>query len=879
MTRNVLALALPALLASPSAGSAAGVPRFPLPATGLALERPARGGRFFDVVGRRSAVFGYESRPLEAWVWPLKLVDDFQLAFRLQDYPLEIEGASILASISVRPEATVFTYAHAAFTVQQIVFAPVDEPGVVILLDVRTTLPMTVTGSFRPRLRPMWPAGSMTPNLGWDGKAHVYRITEESGKFAGVLGSPGARDVSVMPYQEEPRDLPIRFQIEWTREEAARSYLPIVLAGSVTGRDAAKETYDRLLATARVLYERNVAHYKKLLGETLSVTTPDPRLDESFAWAKVGIDKGLATSPMLGTGLLAGFRSSGDSERPGFAWFFGRDALWTALAMHSYGDFTSARTALAFLRKYQRRDGKVPHEISQSAAILPWFTDYPYPWNSADATPLYVVAQADLFRATGDRAFLDESWGSIVRAWRFTAATDTDGNGLVENTGFGHGWVEGGALYPPHEEIYQQGVWMEACRGLAALAETRGEAALAAEAHAAAERTRAAVEKTYWLGDRSFYGYATQLPREKPAEAEPRPQRERRQKRLDALASARFFDEDTVLPAVPMWWGWLDTERAQSEVDRLGAGALATDWGQRLLSNQSELFDPLSYHYGSVWPLFTGWASMAAYRYGRPHVGYQALMANALLRSASALGYVTELLSGDVQSAFGRSSHHQVWSEAMVATPVVRGLLGLSVEDGGRTLRFAPQLPADWDRVSVARVPVAGGPVDLALVRGAGRLSVTVTRPSVGGSPPKLVLAPAFPLDARVRSASAGSLQVTRLGDVLRAETTLQLTAARTEVVFAYDEGTDVFVRHEPAAAGAESAGLRILRSRADGKALRLTLEGRGGRRYILHVRTPRIPGNASGATVRREGRDWQVEVSFEGGDGYLRRELVIPLG
>jgi len=215
----------------------------------------------------------------------------------------------------------------------------------------------------------------------------------------------------------------------------------------------------------------------------------------------------------------------------------------------------------------------------------------------------------------------------------------------------------------------------------------------------------------------------------------------------------------------------------------------------------------------------------------------------------------------------------------MVATPVVRGLLGLSVEDGGRTLRFAPQLPADWDRVSVARVPVAGGPVDVTLVRGAGRLSVTVTRPSVGGSPAKLVLAPAFPLDARVRSASAGSLQVTRLGDVLRAEVALELRTARTEVVFAYDEGTDVYVRHEPAAAGAESAGLRILRSRADGKALRLTLEGRGGRTYVLHVRTPRIPGSAAGATVRRSGRDFQVEVRFDDGDGYVRREVVIPLG
>ena len=51
---------------------------------------------------------------------------------------------------------------------------------------------------------------------------------------------------------------------------------------------------------------------------------------------------------------------------------------------------------------------------------------------------------------------------------------------------------------------------------------------------------------------------------------------------------------------------------------------------------------------------------MAAYGYGRPHVGYQALMANALLTEPGALGYVTELLSGDVNAAFGRSSHHQV---------------------------------------------------------------------------------------------------------------------------------------------------------------------------------------------------------------------------
>ena len=104
-----------------------------------------------------------------------------------------------------------------------------------------------------------------------------------------------------------------------------------------------------------------------------------------------------------------------------------------------------------------------------------------------------------------------------------------------------------------------------------------------------------------------------------------------RQARLDELADARLIDEDTVLVAVPLWWRTLDPQRAHGQIDRLGAGALATDWGHRLLSKESRLYDPLSYHYGSVWPLFTGWASVAAYRHGRPHVGFQALMANALL--------------------------------------------------------------------------------------------------------------------------------------------------------------------------------------------------------------------------------------------------------
>lgn len=861
------------------------VTKVALPSSGLELSRRTQASTFYDVVGRKSAVFGYEHRAAEAWVYPMKLLDDFRLSFKIAGYPLEFTDQDTAVSINVRPEATTFTYAHAAFTVKQTIFAPVDEAGVIMLLDVNTTLPMTVNVSFRPKLKLFWPAGMMTANLDWQEKEHAYYIIEETNRYVGMIGSPVARDISLMPYQEEPRDVPNRFVIEAAPGQFQNNFIPIIIAGSIKGRADAKAIYNRLLTQATALYAQNVNYYKNLQDRTASVTTPEPRLNTAFAWAKVGIEKGLATNPALGTGLVAGFRTSGESERPGFAWFFGRDSMWTALALNAEGDYATTRTALEFLKQFQREDGKIPHEISQSAADIPWFTKYPYAWNSTDATPLYLIVHADYYRATGDTAFLQANWASLQKAYAHIAATDTDGNGLMENTKFGHGWVEGGALYPPHEEIYLQGVFMESARSYAELADAMQQTAAATNARAAAERTRVATEKVYWLQDKGFYAYATKKTTPEPPKAEPGPRREMRQARLNELQNATLYDENTVLPAVPLWWGWLQDDRAQQEIDRLGSGRIATDWGARIISNESRLYDPLSYHYGSVWPLFTGWQSMGAYRYGRPHVGYQALMATSLLTYTSALGYVTELLSGDFNAPFGRSSHHQVWSEAMVVTPTVRGLFGLEVMDGGRTVRFAPQLPADWNQAALQNIGVgANGAtrLDFAVTRTAGRLTIKATRRAGdNASAVKFVLAPAFPLDAKLSSVTANGKPVKfeskTSGDVQRAEVTLDAPAG---VVFNYAEGSDVYYRAPDLQAGATSNGLRIVRSRADNDALRLTLEGAGGQTYTLGLRTGATVGAVTGATLQaNSGADAQLSVSFGGMAGqYTRQEVVVAL-
>ena len=369
------------------------------------------------------------------------------------------------------------------------------------------------------------------------------------------------------------------------------------------------------------------------------------------------------------------------------------------------------------------------------------------------------------------------------------------------------------------------------------------------------------------------------LPRKEPVKAEPGPNLERRQKRLNELQTATLYDEDTVLPAVPMWWKTLDDANAQKEIDHLASAKISTDWGARIIANDSQLYDPLSYHYGSVWGLFTGWQSVAAYNYGRPHVGYQALTANANLTYANALGYVTELLSGDFNAPFGRSSHHQVWSEAMVISPVMRGMFGIEVSNAGKTLKFAPQIPANWNDLDVKNIRAGDSQIDFALKRGGGKMTISVNRKS--GTLANIILSPSFPLDAVVKNVTANgkkiAFQMKISGDVQQAEVKFDLTSP-TEIAFDYAAGTEVYQEIPPLEAGQENTGMRIIKAQARKDGLYLMLEGRGDQRNILNVKSPRsVKAGADVMIVGANAGEQSLQIVFNGsGKDYVKREILL---
>ena len=93
------------------------------------------------------------------------------------------------------------------------------------------------------------------------------------------------------------------------------------------------------------------------------------------------------------------------------------------------------RKQLELYQKFQDHTGKIYHELMTSGVVH---------FDASDSTPLYVILAGHYARASGDVAFVRKSWPSLKRAMDFMYSTDTDGDGLIENTDVGHGWMEPG---------------------------------------------------------------------------------------------------------------------------------------------------------------------------------------------------------------------------------------------------------------------------------------------------------------------------------------------------------------------------------------------------------------------------------------------------
>jgi glycogen debranching enzyme len=832
-------------------GSGARAVELPRP---IELSRPDRPWEFLSAVGERAGLLGNETGKIEAWVYPLKILRDFHLRFLVEGHAIPAE--TLARTFTVRPESSTILYTGDTFSVRETFFVPVHESGAVIIFEVETADPLDVQVEFERDFQLEWPAGLGGTYAYWDPKMSAFYFGEEQKKFSAFVGSPSASEIQQEYDTNYSSAKESSFHLGATSK--GKSTRVVVIAASMNGQAEAEATYHHLAGDYVALMKESADYYGAYLGNTVGIDLPDRQLQQAYDWARVSVLQGLATNPFLGTGLIAGYRTSGGSQRPGFAWFFGRDALWTSLALDAEGDFASTRVALDFVSKYQRADGKMPHEISQGASFVPWFTDYPYPYASADATPLYLIAMNDYVVSSGDVGFVQQKWDSLWKAYQFLLST-YDVQGLPQNFGVGHGWVEGGPLLPVHTELYQSALGAEALRALSNLAHLTGKEDLSRKLGADFARQQPLLNTTFWSPEKNRYAFA-----------------------LDQ--ELRQVDEPSVLATVPMWFGLLDDEKAGAMIEQLAAPDHQADWGMRIISNSAAKYSAGGYHFGSVWPLFTGWASVGEYRYHRALPGFSNLKANSELALDGALGHVTEVLSGDYYQPLSTSSPHQIWSTAMVISPVLRGLFGLQSDAVQRSVKFTPHVPSDWTWFTVDNVRVGSASLRLAYTKTISEISLTVTR-TAGSGDCLLEFSPALSPRAQVAGVELDGKRMQfqiKKSDVDQ-HVTVQFKVAGGKNVLHIRVKDDFGISLSPVlpALGSTSQGLRVLSQEWSPERDVLTLEvaGVSGRQYAAGIWNPAEVASVDGAElVRTDGDDAELNIAIPAGrsQAYSRERIVI---
>jgi glycogen debranching enzyme len=700
------------------------IPAIPFDTAGPVIQAHAEPQKPFTVTGERGVVLGQQDGTFEAWLLPVKLLSHLTIQADIDGYTVPIDVNQQAAEIEVRPDRTVLTYAHIGFTVRQIIFSPNDgQPGTgpMVLFEFDCLHPTDFTLRFTPELRWMWPERNEgVPGAEWVAGAGnsggYYVLHADYPDLAGAVAIPGAKPGILAPYQERPQVHPVELKLHIDPARDRGRLFPLLMAVGTTPATAASAalgtTLAQLNAGIAASYQAHAERYKQLLAHSTSIETPDLALNEAFQWAAVSIEQLRArTQGTDETALVAGYYASGDSARPGFGWFFGRDALYTLFAVNGYGDFALSKAELEFLIHRQRPDGKIMHEYSQTAASIDWHA-LPYMYAAADATPLFLLAVADYARSGGDVAFLTANRDAIEKAWTFetTHATGPEkgGDGIYDNSQ-GTGWVESWPGGLPHQEIYLALLDQQASAAIADIENLLQNREKSAAAQKRADTIAKTIESEYYDPEKSCYAFSRN-------------------------SDGTLDRASTVYPALAWWSGKSILAHPEGCLKQFAAHTLQTDWGLRDVSTDEKFYDGMSYHQGSVWPLFTGWAALAEYRGNQPLAGYQMLMENANLTRAQDLGAVTELLSGDFFVPFGRSTSHQLWSSAMVITPTLRGLFGISIDAQTKTITVNPHLPAQWDHADVEYLPLPGGNSDMLHFNVVGsQLKVDMTTLGGGG--------------------------------------------------------------------------------------------------------------------------------------------------
>jgi glycogen debranching enzyme len=426
----------------------------------------------------------------------------------------------------------------------------------------------------------------------------------------------------------------------------------------------------------------------------------------------------------------------------GIPWYstaFGRDSIITSLQTLALNRQIAVDT-LRYLARWQGRKvnsfteeqpGKIMHELRRGEmARTGEIPHVPY-YGTIDATPLWIVLLHETWLWMGDNHLLQEFLPNAEAALDWIRSHgDMDGDGFVEyaagpsgkglanqgwkDSGDGVPFPDGRLPEPPIALIEVQGYVFDALQRMAAIysaVDNRKEAeALRQEA---AKLQRNIVEK-FWI--KEFGTFALALDGKK----QPMP---------TIVSNAGHL----------LWSGVPDQQQAESVAKVLLGPDMFSGWGIRTLSASHSIFNPMSYHNGSVWPHDNALIIQGLARYGLTDSALPVIKGLHDVAVHSEFGRLPELFCG-----MGRAvGMHPVWYPVSCSPQawasgtffmILQSMLGIQPEAHRSVLHIRnPKLPRFLDKLTIRNLAIGKSRVALQFARHEDRTFANLL--SVTGEP------------------------------------------------------------------------------------------------------------------------------------------------
>ncbi|HEY2897433.1 MAG TPA: glycogen debranching N-terminal domain-containing protein, partial [Gemmatimonadaceae bacterium] len=425
---------------------------------------------------------------------------------------------------------------------------------------------------------------------GWrrEHRGEYYRPTVSPNAISfAYRGRDGQRIDSVIEFRVAPEAIDERsarwtfqlepgepVQLEWEVRGAHSRVVPLV-----TQRDAFEQRAARL-ASEYTEWRAQCSSWKsdvEIFDATLARATDDLRS------LYIGAD----SDEVISAGI------------PWYSTAFGRDSIIASLETLALNPRIALDTLFYLARRQgtkenaytEEQPGRIMHELRRGEMARSGEVPHVPYYGTIDATPLWLILLHETWRWTGDNSLIRKLLPNARRALEWIDRFgDIDGDGLVEyartsdrglvnqgwkDSGDGVPFPDGRLPEPPIALVEVQGYVYDAKVRMAAVLRYAGEHEEAQRLDAEAEVLRKRVIEQFWLEDLGTFALAL--------DGEKRP--------LPTVTSN----------AGHLLWSRLpDATRARRLSQTLLARDMFCGWGIRTLSSRHPVFNPMSYHDGSV---------------------------------------------------------------------------------------------------------------------------------------------------------------------------------------------------------------------------------------------------------------------------------------